>query len=352
MMKKKPFEAFRIVLGGVRIPWLLVAFSMVSSFLVANAMIKSAAITAQVVDASGNVKTCEIVSFVVYTLGGGLLAVAYSFSNSVMTEKINLGVRKKLWTKMLRLPLAFYDRESGETLVSRVTTDCDRASGFIGVVIMLVSSLYGLVLAVRSMYRFSPELTLWCLVLVPVVALGVSLCGRLVFRMTGQYYAARSQATAYLLERVRNLRLVRSSGMVEEETAQGRSQFRNLLRTCIKSSLSDSLMSSFMGLTPTALIIITFIVGGVKIASGELSPGTVIGFYSVSGMASIRINMLITVYGDYVSTSGVFQKITDVLSAQEAAYGPAGHGYQPAGRSVLLWGQARAQRRHLRHPQK
>jgi len=317
MKAKKPFYTVRTVLGGVKIPWLLVLFSLTASFLTANAMIKSATITAQVVDASGNVKTGEIISYIVYTLGGGLLSVLGTYANGLMTEKINLGVREKLWGKMLRLPQTFYDKESGETLVSRVTTDCDRASGFIGVIIMLVSSLYGLFLAIRSMYRFSPDLTLWCLILVPLVALGVSLCGKLVFRMISSYYAARSQTTAYLLERVKNLRLVRSSNMTEEEAQEGKYHFQNLFRTCIRYTLSDSLLTSFMGLTPIGLIIITFIIGGIKMAAGELSPGVVIGFYSVSGLASVRISVLITVYGDYTATSGVFQKITDVLNAEE-----------------------------------
>lgn len=317
MKQKKPFDTFRIVLRGVRIPWLLVLISLTASSLTANAMVKSATITAQVVDASGNLKTSEVISYIVYTLGGGLLSVLGTYTNSLMTEKINLGVREKLWAKMLRIPLSFYDKESGETLVSRVTNDCDRASGFMGVVIMLISSLYGLVLAIQSMYSFSATLTLWCLVLVPVISIGVSLSGRLVFRMISNYYAARSQVTTYLLERVKNLRLVRSSNMEENETREGKYQFRNLFRTCIRYTLSDSLMTSFMGLTPIGLIIITFIIGGIKIASGELTPGVVIGFFGVSGMASVRISVLITVYGNYAETSGVVQKISTVLNAEE-----------------------------------
>jgi ATP-binding cassette subfamily B protein AbcA/BmrA len=135
--------------------------------------------------------------------------------------------------------------------------------------------------------------------------------------MISNYYAARSQVTTYLLERVKNLRLVRSSNMEENETREGEYQFRNLFRTCIRYTLSDSLMTSFMGLTPIGLIIITFIIGGIKIASGELTPGVVIGFFGVSGMASVRISVLITVYGNYAETSGVVQKISTVLNAEE-----------------------------------
>ena len=319
-MRKKTFTTFKIVLSGVHIPWLLVIISIVSSFVMSNAMIKSAIITAQVIDSSGNIKTEQLTQYIIYTLGAGLLAVVGNYVNSVMTERINLGVRTKLWKKILKLPLSYYDRESGESLVSRVTTDCDQASGFIGVLIMLINSTYGLYLAVKSMYGFSAELTLWSLILVPVVAIAVSLCGRLLYKTINKFYISRSKMTEYLLERVKNLRLIRSSNMVNTETAVGNDFFKNFFVTGIQSTLSDSLMSSFIGITPIGLIIITFIIGGMKVSAGAMTIGVVIGFYGVSGMASLRINALINVYGSFVSANGVFDKISTVLTEEEEPF--------------------------------
>lgn len=316
-MKRRPFDTFRTVLSGVKIPWILILLSIVSSFLLANAMVSSAVLTAQVVDSSGNLRTEDLVQYIVLLVGSGVLAIGGSFCNNVMAEKINVGVRAKLWKKMLRLPLRYYDQESGESLVSRITIDCNRASAFIGVIVMAVTSLYGLYLAVRSMYQFSPVLTLWCACLVPFLALGVALAGKLVFRAQDKLYQSRSNATSYLLERVKNLRLVRSSNMVEAETTLGRHQFQALFHNSISAMLCDQLMASFMGLTPIALIIITFIVGSILVAKGEISLGVVIGFYTVSGMASIRISALITVFGDLVSANGTFDKISRVLKAEE-----------------------------------
>lgn len=316
-MKKRPFDTFRTVLSGVKIPWILMLLSVVSSFLMANTMVSSAVLTAQVVDSSGNLKTEDLVEYIILLLLSSALAVGGNFCNNVMSEKINLGVRKKLWKKMLYLPLSYYDKESGESLVSRITIDCNRASAFIGVVIMAITSAYGLYLAVKSMYVFSPVLTLWSACLIPVLAFGVALAGRLVAKSQNSLYQSRADATSYLLERVKNLRLVRTSNMVKKETGIGHSQFGSIFRNSIKAMLCDNLMASFMGLAPIALIVITFIVGGVLVARGEISVGVVIGFYSVSGMASVRISALITVFGDLSSANGTFEKISRVLKAEE-----------------------------------
>lgn len=316
-MKNRPFDTFRTVLSGVRIPWLLLLASLVSSFLVANLMIGNAVITARVVDSNGNLRTEDLLQYIGTLLGGGLLSSLGAYCNSVMSEKINIGVRSKLWKKMLRLPMRFYDQESGENLVSRITVDCSKASAFIGVVIMTLASLYGLVLAVRNMLNFSRTLTLWSLCLVPVIALGVALSSKLVFRAQNRYYQAHANATAYLLERVKNLRLVRSSNMVEPETALGLGKFKDMFRAAISAMLSDQLMASFIAITPVALIIITFIAGGILAAKNQISMGEVIGFYTVSSLASLRINVLITAYGDLAAANGVFDKISHVLKAEE-----------------------------------
>lgn len=320
-MKKRPFDTFRTVLSGVRIPWILLLISIVSSFLMANALISTAVITANVVDAKGNLKTEDLIEYATLLLGSGLLAALGNFCNNLLTQKINLGVRTKLWKKLLRLPLSYYDGESGETLVSRITMDCNRASAFLGVIIMAISSLYGLYLAVKNMLSFSLVLTAWSAILVPVVAIGVALSGKLVFRAQSRVYQTNSEATAYLLERVKNLRLVRTSNMVEEESGVGRGKFQSMYRAAISSMLSDNLMASFIAITPIALIVITFIVGSIYVANGQLSLGKVIGFYSVSSLASIRISALITVYGDLTAANGTFDKISSILKTQEE---PAG----------------------------
>lgn len=316
-MKKRPFDTFRAVLSGVKIPWILALISMVSSFLMANAMIGTAVITANVVNSSGNLRTEDLVNYIVLLLGSGLLASLGSFCNNVLSEKINIGVRSKLWKKMLRLPMRYYDSESGENLVSRITVDCNRASAFLGVVISTVVSLYSLYLAVNSMLSFSTTLTLWSACLVPVVAFGVALSGKLVFRMQNRLYQTQADTTAYLLERVKNLRLVRTSNMEEEETAQGTGRFQSMFRASVGAMLSDQLMASFIAVTPVELIVITFLVGSVLVAQNKISLGEVIGFYTVSAMASIRINALITAYGELVSANGVFHKISSVLQAEE-----------------------------------
>ena len=116
--KKRPFDTLRTVYSNVKIPWILALISLAASFLTANAMIGTAVITAKVVDSNGNLNSTDLWKYIGLLIGSGALACIGSFANSVLSERINIGVRTKLWKKILKLPMRFYDKESGETLVS------------------------------------------------------------------------------------------------------------------------------------------------------------------------------------------------------------------------------------------
>lgn len=317
MKKKRLFNTFRIVFEGVQIPWILLLVSLVCSIMVTNAMIKSAVITAQIIDSSGNIQTGDMVNYILYTLGGGMLAAFSTFVSNVSTEKINFGVRTKLWRKMLRLPFCSYDKESGENLVSRVTTDCNKASSYFGATIMLISGIYGVYMAVTSMYGLSPYLTIRCIILIPIVAVGTILSGKLYYKFTNALYLSRANTTTYLLERVKNFRLVRSSNMTGKESEEGTGYFKKMFGANIKYILADQLMGSFVTLTSTGILVITFILGSIKVASGGLTTGVVVAFYTIAMMGGVRISVLIVVYGMFTESNGVFKKISEVLAEEE-----------------------------------
>lgn len=127
----------------------------------------------------------------------------------------------------------------------------------------------------------------------------------------------RSAMTTYLLERVRNLRLVRAGNMTDEEVREGSSLFRRMFSESLKVLGADSLLSSFISLTSIGVIVVTFIIGSQQIAAGTMTTGMVVGFFTIAQMAGIRFNVLITMYGTVVTNNGVFAKIADVLEAEE-----------------------------------
>ena len=126
--EKSTLKDYFWALKGVRIPWIFLLLIFASAMGSTFAAMNISFFTGDMVDAQGNVPTAKLVKYVVSYGGIGVAAAGSLIFGSLASERINLALRTKLWRKIMYTQQSCYDRDGGETLVSRVTADCDFAS--------------------------------------------------------------------------------------------------------------------------------------------------------------------------------------------------------------------------------
>ncbi len=132
----------------------------------------SATLTASIIDGTQNtIKLDKLVNFVLVLVGTALMSVAITYIGQWCYQKVNMGVRDKMWNKLMSLPTRYYDGESGDTLVSRVTTDASYSYLYFHTIVNIVSVIYAAVVTLRQMMAYSPALTRYILLAVPVILL-------------------------------------------------------------------------------------------------------------------------------------------------------------------------------------
>ena len=89
----------------------------------------------------------------------------------------------------------------------------------------------------------------------------------------------------YLAEHVRGLRLIKSFRMEDEEYRQADDLFRKQCRSDIALSYTNMIQMGGMELIGCMCIVISFVLGGRLVASGDLTIGRLIAFYTLSGVA-------------------------------------------------------------------
>ena len=302
------------IFKGVRLPWLLLALVVILAVVKTNVEVESITLTASIIDGTQNaVKVDELIRYVVYLVVTGVLTIASTYVSGLTYQKINLGVRLKLWKKMMALPTRFYDSDNGNELVSRVTSDADSAYFYFQLVINLFTAVYGCVTAYRKLFRFEPTLATVELVIIPLT-IGITLVyGGLTYR-TGATSRNRLAATmGYLVERVRNLRLIKSFRMEREEFNTADDLFRKQCRANINLSLTSLVQLAGMEVIGCISIVVSFLFGGQMVAAGTLTTGKLVGFYTLSGLASVRMAEICSYTGAFARYAGVMQKIARVL---------------------------------------
>jgi ATP-binding cassette subfamily B protein AbcA/BmrA len=150
--KSNPFARYAGVFQGVKIPWILLGISLLCAIISSYVELNSVTLTAQIIDSSQSIKASKLVKYIVYVLESGVLSIVSNYIAALSAQKINLGVRTRLWKKILRLPANYYDGQSGEGLVSRVTSDTDKASTYFSIGISLITAAYAAVASIKRMY--------------------------------------------------------------------------------------------------------------------------------------------------------------------------------------------------------
>lgn len=304
------------IFRGVRIPWVILGVVLVLNFVSSHTELSQANLTASIIDSSQNaIDGAELTHFIIILAANAVLTVARILGSGWADQKINLGVRVKLWNKLMRLPSRYYDGESGDGLVSRITTDTSYSCYYFDVAIKVTTAIYATVVTARNMYAYSPKLTGYMLLGIPMVLLLSWVFGKLSFIAQNRAQATFAGTLAYLVERTRNLRLVKAARMEYPEQMEGKQRFNRQFRVGFWSIVTDCGNIAIADVLTCMSLIISFVLGGQLVSAGEITSGKLVGFYALSGMLYVRLLMVIMYYVDMKGANGRLDKIAEVLEA-------------------------------------
>lgn len=315
---KQRFGQYARIFKGVKLPWVMLVVVLLIYIVESELQLKSTTLTADIIDGTQQaIRLDKLVDFILVMLGTAAVGFASTYLSNWTYEKINLGVRNKLWNKLMHLPARYYDGESGDTLVSRVTTDASQSYIYFQVVINLITAVYAAVVALRQMLKYSPVLTGYMMFIVPVIAVMGWGFGKLNFIAGKKTQVSFSRALGYLVERTRNLRLIKAARMEYAEQQTAKALFHNQFKASIWGVFSNSSSVILIELLSAASMIVTFVVGRNMVTSGEITIGKLLGFYTISSMLAVRLIQLMLLYGQLKQGNGRMEKISEILDASE-----------------------------------
>ena len=135
----KHLKRYLNIFKDVKIPWLVYLLMLAIGIGESYLFLKQATLTADIIDASQKaINGAMLVEFIVVLVLGAITSIVSSYGSGWMSQKIILGVRTKLWNKLMRLPTRYYDSENGNSLVSRVTTDSEQSARYFDISITLI----------------------------------------------------------------------------------------------------------------------------------------------------------------------------------------------------------------------
>ncbi|MGX7059477.1 ABC transporter ATP-binding protein [Vagococcus humatus] len=234
-------------------------------------------------------------------------------------------MRKELKEKMNRVPISYYDTHSNGDIMSRAINDMDNISGTLQQSLtQLVTSLVTFVGILIMMLSISVKLTLVAVITVPLSLIVVML----VAPKSQKYFGEQQKSLGLLNNQVEESyagQVVIKSFNYEQEAIQVfEEQNEKLFKAGWKAQFISAMIMPLMNFIKNIGYILVAVLGGIKVANGQLPIGDVQAFLQYSNQFAQPISQIANLLNTIQSTIASAERVFEVLDEAEMSNEPSG----------------------------
>lgn len=233
-------------------------------------------------------------------------------------QQVVAKLRELLWGKLLALPVAYYDeRQSGET-VSRMMNDTGVVKGVITEHLAgFVTGTISMVGSVVVLFTLDWKLTTLLLICLPLTAGVLAPLGRSMYKVSKGLQAETASLTGFLNGIVSEIRLLKISGAEPFASERGQAGIRELYRYGLKEGRIQALIFPLIGLVVMLLMVLVIGYGGIRVASGTFTTGSLIAFILYLFQIVMPIQQITTFVAQLQKAMGATEEMLATLDHVE-----------------------------------
>lgn len=257
-------------------------------------------------------------------LAAGVLVAAFlvqsifsmlrSWLFTVAGERIVATLRHDLFRAIMRQDVAFFDERRTGELTNRLASDTTVLQNTVTVnVSMALRHALGAIGAIGMLVWMSPELAGVSMAVVPFVAIGAALYGRVIRRLSRLVQDALAASTEVAEEAIAGVRTVRAYAKESSEVDRYGERVDASYDLAAKRALA---IGGFQGITgflgySTLALVVWF--GGRMVLEDAMTIGDLTAFLIYTMMVAVSLGSLASIYGDFMRAVGASQRVFELL---------------------------------------
>ncbi|MFF3064105.1 ABC transporter ATP-binding protein [Oerskovia sp. NPDC057915] len=233
-------------------------------------------------------------------------------------------LRAEVEAKLGRLPLSYFDRQKKGEVLSRVTNDIDNVAQTLQQTLsQLVTSVLTVVGVLAMMFWISPLLAVIALVTVPLSVLVTALIAKRSQPQFIKQWAATGRLNAHVEEMYTGHALVKVYGHQQTAVDTFTDENAELYEASFKAQFISGIIQPAMGFVANLNYVIVAVVGGLRVASGQLSLGDVQAFIQYSRQFTQPITQIASMMNLLQSGVASAERVFELLDADEQSPDPS-----------------------------
>lgn len=254
-----------------------------------------------------------IAAFIVQTIAAGFSFYLISY----IGEWVVASIRRKLWAHVIKLPISYFDNhESGETM-SRVSQDTNTVKTLITQhFVTFVSGVISIIGAVIILFIIDWKITLFMILAVPISAAILMPLGQKMYKVSKATQDEMADFSAHLGRVLTEIRLTKAYHAEKIEQEKGEKGINKLFRLGLKEAKILAVISPFMGMVIMLMVILLIGYGGIRVASGSLTAGSLVAIIIYLVQIVVPFSQIATFFAAFQKALGATERIQTILSME------------------------------------
>ena len=295
-------------------------FGMVCLFIGSGVLLLFPFLTGKLVNAAvgeGNWWTNDVNQITLMLFGVLLIQSLFSFFRVYFFARVSeqgmADIRQNLYTKLMTLPVTFYDERRTGELISRITSDVSTLQDtFSTTLAEFIRQSITLIGALIFIFWSTPKLSLFMLATFPAVIVIAMFFGRFIRKLSRKTQDQLAAANVIVEETLQSIHIVKAFTSEVTEVLRYRKSLDDVVKTAIKTA-------KFRGLFISFIIIALFggIVGvmwkGATLVQEGMEVGDLFSFVLFTTFIGGSIAGLGSIYGTIQRAMGASERVLEII---------------------------------------
>lgn len=297
--------------------WLVLAFAI--ALIGSGLGLVYPFLVGELVNAAADGNLGSVLSTFVLALAGVFVAQALlSVMRAVVMSRVGQGVvrslRSALFSKLLRLPVSFFDRQATGEVTSRLMSDAGAIhSSTTGAAPAVAASLVTTVGATVLLFVISPVLAVAIVAIIPVAGVLAYSFGKKVRRLSRRYQDLTARSNALAVESISEVRVIKLFGAEADVNERYWQATGEVVEVGQRRARVRAVWSAGMGLVFSLTLIVVVWWGGRLVESGSLSAGDLVAFLLYGALVTRGSVGLVNRWSTLQSGLGSAERVFELL---------------------------------------
>jgi len=314
--KQEGLKAFISLILSTNIPKAAIIFGVIGSVVTTLVSLTIPLLTGEIVDGFSveALSMTLIIAVVAAFLLQALIDGVSTYLLAASGQKIVASLREKMWRKIIRLPVSYFDQHASGQSVSRVVNDTGIVRDLISQHFPeFISGIISIIGAVTILLIMDWKMTLLMLISVPFTIVIMIPLGKRMAKISRGLQDETAVFSGSIQQTISEIRLMKSSTAESLEKTRGIKGIGKLLQFGLREARIIALIAPLMYLIVMAVVVIIIGYGGVRVAEGSMTTGSLVAFLLYLFQIIFPITSFAMFFTQLQKAQGATERIIDIL---------------------------------------